>query len=39
LFRSRRADGEVADRLTALSDDLNRLLPPAKRGPRGGASE
>lgn len=39
LFRARRADGEVAARLTALSDDLSRLLPPAKRGPRGGVSE
>ena len=39
LFRARRADGEVASRLTTLSDDLSRLLPPAKRGPRGGTSE
>ncbi len=34
LFQSRRGDREVADRLTAMADDLARLLPPAKRGTR-----
>jgi cell division protein ZapA len=34
LFQSRRGDREVADRLTAMADDLARLLPPAKRGSR-----
>lgn len=37
LFRARRADQEVAARVTALADDLARLLPPAKRGTRNGA--
>jgi cell division protein ZapA len=31
LFRARRASREVAARITALTDDLSRLLPPAKR--------
>ena len=35
LFRSRRSDVEAAARITALADDLARLLPPAKRGLRG----
>ena len=34
LFQSRHGDREVADRLTAMADDLARLLPPAKRGTR-----
>jgi cell division protein ZapA len=34
LFQARRGDREVADRLSALADDLARLLPPAKRGTR-----
>ena len=34
LFQSRRGDREVADRLSAMADDLARLLPPAKRGTR-----
>lgn len=34
LFQSRRGDREVADRLSAMADDLARLLPPAKRGSR-----
>ena len=34
LFQARRGDQEVADRLTAMADDLARLLPPAKRGNR-----
>ncbi len=37
LFRARRADSETAARIGALADDLARLLPPAKRGPRGGS--
>lgn len=35
LFRARRADVDVATRITTLADDLARLLPPAKRGMRG----
>ena len=34
LFQARRGDRDVADRLTAMADDLARLLPPAKRGAR-----
>ena len=34
LFQSRRGDREIADRVSALADDLARLLPPAKRGRR-----
>jgi cell division protein ZapA len=34
LFQARRGDHEVAHRLTAMADDLARLLPPAKRGTR-----
>jgi cell division protein ZapA len=34
LFQARRGDREVADRLSAMADDLARLLPPAKRGNR-----
>lgn len=34
LFQARNGDREVADRLTAMADDLARLLPPAKRGNR-----
>ena len=34
LFQARRSDREVADRLSAMADDLARLLPPAKRGTR-----
>ena len=37
LFQARRGDRGVADRLTALADDLSRLLPPAKRGTRATA--
>ena len=32
LFQARRGDRDIADRLTAMADDLARLLPPAKRG-------
>jgi cell division protein ZapA (FtsZ GTPase activity inhibitor) len=34
LFQARRGDQEVADRLSAMAEDLSRLLPPAKRGTR-----
>lgn len=34
LFQARNGDREAADRLTAMADDLARLLPPAKRGSR-----
>ena len=34
LFQARTGDREIADRLTAMADDLARLLPPAKRGTR-----
>jgi cell division protein ZapA (FtsZ GTPase activity inhibitor) len=34
LFQARRGDREVAARLTALADDIARVLPPAKRGSR-----
>jgi len=34
LFQARHGDSEIADRLTAMADDLARLLPPAKRGTR-----
>ena len=34
LFQARRGDRDVAARLTAMADDLARLLPPAKRGTR-----
>jgi cell division protein ZapA (FtsZ GTPase activity inhibitor) len=36
LFRARRADLEVAGRVTTMTEDLARLLPPAKRGHRVG---
>jgi cell division protein ZapA len=34
LFQARNGDREMADRITAMADDLARLLPPAKRGTR-----
>ena len=34
LFQARRGDRDLATRLTAMADDLARLLPPAKRGNR-----
>jgi cell division protein ZapA (FtsZ GTPase activity inhibitor) len=34
LFQARRGDRDIADRLSAMADDLARLLPPAKRGRR-----
>jgi cell division protein ZapA len=36
LFQGRRGDREQATRLTALSDEVARLLPPAKRSGHGG---
>lgn len=39
LFRARRTDADVAGRISTLADDLTRLLPPAKRGLRGGGIE
>ncbi len=38
LFQARRGDREIAARLSAMADDLARLLPPAKRGSRAAAS-
>jgi len=38
LFQARRGDRDIANRMTALADDLARLLPPAKRGKRSAAS-
>jgi cell division protein ZapA (FtsZ GTPase activity inhibitor) len=34
LFQSRRGDRDIAARVSAMADDLARLLPPAKRGRR-----
>jgi cell division protein ZapA len=34
LFQARRGDREIAARLSTLSEDVARLLPPAKRGGR-----
>ena len=34
LFQARRGDHDVAARLSAMAEDLARLLPPAKRGNR-----
>ncbi|HEU5169136.1 MAG TPA: cell division protein ZapA [Gemmatimonadales bacterium] len=34
LFQARRGDRDQADRISALADELARLLPPAKRGSR-----
>lgn len=34
LFQVRQAQREMADRLTSLSGELSRLLPPTKRGAR-----
>lgn len=34
LFRSRRGDAELAGRISALTDDIVRLLPPTKRTSR-----
>jgi cell division protein ZapA (FtsZ GTPase activity inhibitor) len=34
LFQARRADGEHAERLAAVTERMARMLPPAKRGGR-----
>ena len=39
LFRARRGDHEMALRITALADDLARLLPPAKRGAKASGAD
>ncbi len=39
LFRARRTDADIARRLSVLTDDIARLLPPAKRGTRGATPE
>jgi cell division protein ZapA len=38
LFQARRGDRDIANRLSAMADELARLLPPAKRGPRASGS-
>jgi cell division protein ZapA len=38
LFQARRGDRQIADRLSHLSDEFARMLPPAKRGSRAAAS-
>ena len=38
LFQARRGDRQFADRLTQLSDEFARMLPPSKRGTRATAS-
>lgn len=37
LFQARRGDADLAARLTALTDEITRLLPPSRRG--GAAAE
>ncbi len=39
LFRARRADSDVAARISAMSDEISRLLPPVKRGSRSSGTE
>jgi cell division protein ZapA (FtsZ GTPase activity inhibitor) len=39
LFRARRTDTEMAQRVAVLTDELARLLPPSKRGTRSGATD
>jgi cell division protein ZapA (FtsZ GTPase activity inhibitor) len=39
LFRSRRGDSELATRIVAMSDEIARLLPPTKRGHKGGTAD
>jgi cell division protein ZapA (FtsZ GTPase activity inhibitor) len=39
LFRSRRADADVASRITALAEEVGRLLPPTKRGAKATAGD
>ena len=38
LFQARQSKVDMADRLTTLSAELSRLLPPAKRGSRATGS-
>lgn len=38
LFQARRGDRSIADRLTRMTDEYARLLPPSKRGGRAAAS-
>lgn len=38
LFQARRTDRDIAHRMSALTNDLARLLPPAKRGGRAAAT-
>jgi cell division protein ZapA len=38
LFQARQSKVDMADRLTSLSSELSRLLPPAKRGSRATGS-
>jgi cell division protein ZapA len=38
LFQLRQSKQDLAYRLTSLSADLSRLLPPAKRGSRASGS-
>lgn len=38
LFQARQSQQDMADRLTTLSTELSRLLPPAKRGSRATGS-
>jgi len=35
LFRDRRADAELAGRLSAMAEEIARVLPPNKRSPKG----
>lgn len=37
LFRSRRGDQDVATRIEAMTEEVARLLPPARRGGRSAA--
>jgi cell division protein ZapA len=38
LFQARRGDREAAARITMLVEEVNRLIPPARRGGRGSGS-
>jgi len=38
LFQARRGDRQIADRLTKMTDEVARMLPPSKRGTRAAAS-
>jgi cell division protein ZapA (FtsZ GTPase activity inhibitor) len=39
LFQGRRGDADLASRLTVLSDEISRLLPPARRGGAGSTMD